>query len=272
MVRVVVGWSGSPHSAAAVMWAARVAERTGRELIVVHVTHPSTRRLRWHAGLLPLSRRMQRAEHALRRDVRRRFRRVRMTILHEVGDTATVLVGIARASLLVIGSAGPARVAHRSLGPTVAKVVTTARGPLVVVPGLYAEDRDELPVVIGEAGPIGAHLVAQFADAGVGAALRHTPRERAAKASHATWLVVASCPHEPATSRPPRLLGHAPVCHCRDLDLLRSAACPVLIVPESVRRHADPATVPATVPAPVHSTGHEKGTDREGTAALATVG
>ncbi len=190
MVRVVVGWSGSPHSAAAVMWAARVAERTGRELIVVHVTHPSTRRLRWHAGLSPLSRTLQRAEHALRRDVRRRFRRVRMTILHEVGDT------------------------------------------------------------------------------GMGEALRHTPRERAAKASHATWLVVASCPHEPATSRPPRLLGDAPVCHCRDLDLLRSAACPVLIVPETVRRHAPSGAQPAAVTSPAHDDHAES--MREG--ALATVG
>ncbi|MEI2827933.1 MAG: universal stress protein [Dermatophilaceae bacterium] len=268
MVRVVVGWSGSPHSAAAVMWAARVAERTGRELIVVHVTPPASRRLRWHAGLSPLSRTMQRGEQTLRRDVRRRFSRVRMTVRHEVGDTATVLVGIAKTSLLVIGSAGPARVAHRSIGPTVAKIVATARGPLVVVPGLYAEDRDELPVVIGEAGPIGADLVAQFADADMGAALRHTPRERAAKASHATWLVVASCPHEPAQTRAPRLLGHTPVCHCRDLDLLRSAACPVLIVPESVRRHAPHAGPDAGELAPGPADGAALA--REG--ALATVG
>ena len=283
VVRVVVGWNGSAHSRAAVMWSARVAEQTGRDLVIVQVTPPGTRRLRWHSGMSPLSRTLARAERELRRDLTRRHPRLRVTVLHEVGDPARTLVTIARTSLLVIGSTGPAGVTNRSLGPVVTRVVATARGPLVVVPGLYAESRDELPLVVGEGGPVAAALVAQFADEEVAYAVRRTSRERAARGSRATWLVVASCPHDPVGvgdgdpqdqggpdanpyrrvigargdahgireggSRPARLLAHLPACHCRDLDLLRSAACPVLIVPEQVRQRTTPAdqTVPAEV-------------------------
>ncbi|MBK8755757.1 MAG: hypothetical protein IPM08_01160 [Actinomycetales bacterium] len=137
-------------------------------------------------------------------------------------------------------------------------VLSDARGPVVVVPALAAECRDELPVAAAGWGQDSAEWLTALAgntQATASGSLADT-----VAASQLSWLVVTGChcAQVRAGRREAGLQGdHEMICRSR--EIVRSAACPVAVVPERLPS-LEPAVEPVcrvvtTLPAPRHASG-----------------
>lgn len=258
---IVVGWDGTPHSRAAVLWAARTARESGAALMVLRVMPESHHRARLAAGRGLLTRDEARADGKLTRQITRRFPGLPVRFDIIVGDPAKVLVRQTRSALVVLGAHGPARVTGRPLGPVTDAVLHHARGPVVVVPALAAEYRDELPVAAAGWGDDSADWLRALAG--------NTPTTASGSladtvaASQHSWLVVTGChcAQVRAGAHEAGLHGdHEMICRSR--EIVRSAACPIAIVPERLPS-LEPALEPVcrvvtTLPAPHHRAGGRK--------------
>ena len=255
---IVAGWDGTPHSRAAVLWSARTARESGAELMVLRVLPTGHHRARLAAGRGLLTRDEVRADAKLAGQITRRFPGLPVRFDIIVGDPAKVLIRHTRSALVVLGAHGPARVTGRPLGPVTDAVLSDARGPVVVVPALAAECRDELPVAAAGWGQDSAEWLTALAgntQATASGSLADT-----VAASQHSWLVVTGChcAQVRAGAREAGLQGdHEMICRSR--EIVRSAACPVAVVPERLPS-LEPAVEPVcrvvtTLPAPRHASG-----------------
>jgi nucleotide-binding universal stress UspA family protein len=159
---LVVGLDGSPASAAALAWAARLAERVGAEVVVAHAFEPD------QAEVSP-------AEYAeLREAARLRLaddwsdplrgtgiphRAVQVTGAPEALLDAADAEG---AALLVVGTRGPGRRPALHMGSVAHRLAHHSRGPLAIVPLA-----DQLPsgrrLLVGVDGSAGSDRVLTWA-------------------------------------------------------------------------------------------------------------
>lgn len=141
---VVVGVDGSDSSLTAVTWGARVARRTGRELVICHVAGPEPAGGRFEsprsgAEIVASARTLaHRVESPLR---------TRAVVLEgQPTDRLCELTGTR--DLLVLGAIGAGRLPHAPVGSVPIQAAEHSRCPVVVVrrPG---SGRGGLPVVVG---------------------------------------------------------------------------------------------------------------------------
>lgn len=258
---IVAGWDNTPHARGAVMWAARTARESGAELMVLRVLPKGHHRARLASGRDLLTRDEERADSKLAGQITRRYPGLRVRFDVIVGDPAKVLVRHTRSALVVLGAHGPARVTGRPLGPVIDRVLSDARGPVVVVPALAAEYRDELPVAAAGWGDDSADWLTTLA--GSDHATTSTSLADTVSASRHSWLVVTGChcaqvragAHEAGQHGDHEMI-------CRSREIVRSAACPVAVVPErlpSLEPVLEPVCrVVTTLPAPREVRGGRK--------------
>jgi len=165
-----------------------------------------------------------------------------------------VLVRHTRSALVVLGAHGPARVTGRPLGPVLDRVLSDARGPVVVVPALAAEYRDELPIAAAGWGDDSADWLATLA--GSDHATASMSLADTVAASQHSWLVVTGChcAQVRAGAHEAGLHGDHDLI-CRSREIVRSAACPVAVVPErlpSMEPAIEPVCRPVTTLPALH--------------------
>lgn len=190
---VVVGFDGTATSGAAVEWAAREAERSGRQLTVVHAANYAV--LPGPMGTVPF-----------RPDL---FREAANTIIAEgveiarkisetlpvtgrstiAGATPTLVEASRDAELLVLGTRGQGELSAVALGSTAYAVTAHAHCPVVVVRGESAElPGPERPVLVGVDGS--DHATSALAYAADYAAQASAPLRvltTFASTAHPTW-------------------------------------------------------------------------------------
>jgi nucleotide-binding universal stress UspA family protein len=156
--RVVVGVDESASAQAALRQAAQVASEKGVELVVVHAWEPpfehahgseTTRVLR----VLGLQQATQLLDELIERARQEDGWEVaHVTALPVQGEVSEVLRSTARPDdLLVVGS-GAGAVRRLLLGSVSAKVVRSARGPVLVVPAPQRRRKDRRPAQCRPAG------------------------------------------------------------------------------------------------------------------------
>lgn len=202
---VVTAWLGSAGDPAAAGWSARYAASTGRRLVVL-VTG---------SGASPGD--DYRAELARACGAPCGLGALDLDVLESTGSPLEALLAASRlADVLVLPTDGPAPVADRPLGRTLEEAVTRSFTPVVIVPGLYRQDRD------------GAVVVGADVDRAIIDAMRcRAPIVRASTpsgmiaASRSAALVVARCHrHEPGSW----------LASCRALQVARSSWSPLVAV------------------------------------------
>ena len=138
--QIVVGYDGSIAARRAAVWAARRAELSGDEILLVNVYQVPTFFSPMNA-LTPPDAAQQLAElgrsvcEAAIADLR--AQRMGAVVTHQVieGHAGPVLIGLAgRTSMLVVGATGNGLADRFVLGRVARHVLHHGRGPLVVVP------------------------------------------------------------------------------------------------------------------------------------------
>ena len=166
---VVVGYDDSPEAGAAVDWAAAVATRWNRPLMVLHAAdylHTATAALGAPTWMVE---EVEQAAQAIADEGAERARKVASGISVEAAiDLKGPPVALQRlsrtAALVVVGSRGHGRVAGALLGSVAFSVTMHAHSPVVVVRGESAElPGPKRPVVIGIDGSEGCHSALDYA-------------------------------------------------------------------------------------------------------------
>ena len=147
---VVVGVDGSAGNHAAVTWAAREADATGRSLTLVAVLDDV-------AFLAPMTHndvdsiRARQVLNEVVTQTRRQYPRLRVTHEMHVGGTVTTLLDLAsRQHLVVVGKRELGTFGRMMLGSTSTAVAGRSRVPIVVVPdGWEPEAHTDAPIVVG---------------------------------------------------------------------------------------------------------------------------
>ncbi|TCC16036.1 universal stress protein [Kribbella sindirgiensis] len=152
---VVIGYDGSPASAAAARWAASAAQRLGLRVRMIHAVHrPVVHSSGGAAAGLGMDVLVRPAEQLLDRaceELRAGYPGVLIDADVRIGEAVPILLRAAtEASLLVLGSRGLGELRDRAEGSVMAHLATGASCPVVVVPeGWTAQPDRHAPVVVG---------------------------------------------------------------------------------------------------------------------------
>lgn len=142
---IVVGYDGSAESRAAVHWAAAVAQRRGRPLVVASA-----------AGVDPGSRLVEEARQLAEEGVERAKKYANIEVTAETPGTGAVaaLVGLSQdAELLVMGNRGRGRLRGALLGSAAFSVAIHAECPVAITRDtVRALPSEDLPIVVGTDG------------------------------------------------------------------------------------------------------------------------
>jgi len=173
--RIVVGYDGSDHSSAALIWAANEAKRRGRGLTVLHVVD--------YVGMIPSPMGPfgwpEKEDEFLVRIARSGAERARdvaeltdVTAVTRVARVPATLIEFSTdADLLVVGTRGHGELAGAVLGSVAFAVSAHAHCPVVVVRGEPVRPGTDRPVMVGVDGSASSHEAARYgadlaADAG----------------------------------------------------------------------------------------------------------
>jgi nucleotide-binding universal stress UspA family protein len=131
LVRIAVGYDGSPDSVAALRWAARLATQCQAQLIVIHAAG-----LLEHAGLAAKNR--PHSEDVIEIALNEGLDRRELEWMVVDGDPCSALLRLTEPAtpvdLLVVGSRGSEQHAGSLLGSTSLELVEHSIVPVVVVP------------------------------------------------------------------------------------------------------------------------------------------